>query len=193
MGLDEIRRAALAARDGLEAGLRQKKSDALWKRLVELPAFQTASLALFYLSFGSEVDTGLMRRITLELGMQVACPRSRPGERSMVFHRLESDEELSPGPYGILQPAADAPLADLKQACVVLVPGLVFDRGGARLGYGAGYYDRWLAGPGRGIASVGLAFHEQLVDSLALQPHDVPLDYLVTDVETVDCAVARNA
>lgn len=193
MSVEEVRRAALAARDALGPAVRQRKSDAIWKRLIELPAFQTASMALFYLSFGSEVDTEMMRRMTRELGMQVACPRSRPGDRSMVFHRLGPDEELSPGPYGILQPASDAPEAVLGPQCVVLVPGVLFDRWGDRLGFGGGYYDRWLAGPGRGLATVGLAFQEQLVDRVQVRAHDRPVDHLLTDMESVDCVAWRSA
>ena len=192
MDANSLRRAALAARDGLPAELRQRKSDAIWKRLVELPAFQTASTALFYLTHGSEVDTLVMRQLARELGIAVACPRSSRGDHSMAFHLLASEDELSPGPYGIPQPLADAPLADLRSGCVVLVPGAVFDRKGNRLGFGEGYYDRWLAGPGRGLPTVGLAFQEQLTEAVPVQAHDIPVDWLLTDMECVDCSEWRG-
>lgn len=165
---------------------RQRKSDEVWKRLVEVPAFQMASVALFYVSFSTEVETGMMRAMARELGMTVACPRSRPGDKGMRFHVLAGDDELSPGAYGILQPTAETPVADLKGA-VVLVPGMVFDRQGHRLGFGSGYYDRWLAGEGKGLPTIGLAFHEQLVDAVPTQSHDIAMDWVLTDKETIDC------
>jgi 5-formyltetrahydrofolate cyclo-ligase len=191
MEANNLRGVALAARDALPAEVRLRKSDAIWKRLVELAAFQTASTALFYLAHGSEVDTQVMRQLARELGMAVACPRSRRGDHSMAFHLLTSDDELSPGPYGILQPPAEAPLVELGPGCVVLVPGALFDRQGNRLGFGEGYYDRWLAGPGRGLPAVGLAFQEQLTETLPAQAHDIPMDWVLTDMECVDCAEWR--
>lgn len=182
----ELRERMRKIRDGIPAHERLRKSDEIWKRLVEVPPFQTASTALFYVSFGSEVETTMMRRLARELGMTVACPRSKPGDKTMRFHVLASDDELSPGAYGILQPAPECPLADLKDA-VVLVPGVVFDRRGHRLGFGAGYYDRWLAGEGKNLPSIGLAFHEQVVEAVPQEPHDIPVDWLVTDKEAIKC------
>lgn len=193
MDANTLRRSILAKRDALNEATRLAKSDAVWKRLVELEAFQTASQALFYLTHGSEVDTELMRRMTRELGMTVAAPRSFPGTKEMHFHVLGEDEDavLTPGPYGILQPAAETPHAVLGPDTVVIVPGAVFDRQGHRLGFGSGYYDRWLAGEGKGLRRIGLAFHEQVVDHVPTQPHDMDMDYIVTDTEVVDCAARR--
>jgi 5-formyltetrahydrofolate cyclo-ligase len=187
----QLREMVRKRRDGMPERERLRKSDEVWKRLVELPAFQMASTALFYVSVSSEVETAMMRTLTRELGMTVACPRSKPGDKSMSFHVLASEDELSPGAYGILQPAAETPLADLKDA-VVLVPGMAFDRQGHRLGFGGGYYDRWLAGPGQGLPTVALAFHEQVVESVPQEAHDIPIQWLVTDKETVDCSAAKR-
>jgi 5-formyltetrahydrofolate cyclo-ligase len=188
---DEQRRLFLARRDALTPAERLTKSDAIWKRLVELPAFQRAEAAFFYVTHGSEVDTALMRRMARELGMRVAAPRSRPGDFSMAFHWLDSEDALIPGAYGILQPEPSAPRAELGPGVVVLVPGVAFDPRGHRLGFGGGYYDRWLAGPGRGAWTVGLAFGEQVAEFVESLPHDRPVDGLVTDRGTFDCATLR--
>ena len=193
MDAQTLRRQILAKRDTLNEATRLAKSDAVWKRLIELEQFQTASQALFYLTHGSEVDTALMRQLTRELGMLVGAPRSFPGTKEMHFHLLGEDEDsvLTPGPYGILQPAPETSHAVLGSDTVVLVPGAVFDRKGHRLGFGSGYYDRWLAGEGKGLVRVGLAFHEQVVDHVPTQPHDMDMDFIVTDTEVVDCAAQR--
>ncbi|HTB34971.1 MAG TPA: 5-formyltetrahydrofolate cyclo-ligase [bacterium] len=191
MDRNAIRRQVLQRRDALQPAQRQAKSDAIWKRLVEFPAFQQARSAFFYVTHGSEVDTTLMRRMARELGMRVAAPRSKPGDYSMAFHWLESEDGLVPGAYGILQPEPSAPVAELAPDVVVLVPGLAFDARGNRIGFGGGYYDRWLAGPGRGAVTVGLAFEEQLLDGVDALPHDRPVDGLVTDQRSFDCAALR--
>lgn len=191
MDAEALRRRILGARDKMPAAVRLNRSDAVWKRLVEVPAYQTAPLALFFITHGTEVETAMMRRLSRELGIAVAAPRSEPGSHSMRFHLLEDDEAMVPGAYGILQPPPEAPLAVLTPDTVVLVPGAVFDRKGNRLGFGGGYYDRWLSGEGKGLATVGLAFREQVVEAVPVQPHDVPVDLLVTDEEVVDCAAAR--
>jgi len=188
MDASQLRTLILGHRNAIPPDVRLKRSDAIWKRLVEVPAFQTARLALFYVTLGSEVETGMMRRLSRALGMAVAAPRAEPSGRRMRFHLLPSDDALIVGPYGVLQPAADAPLAPLGAGAVVLVPGTVFDAGGNRLGMGGGFYDRWLSGEGRGLPTIGLAFHEQVVDQVPASPHDVPVQWLVTDKETHACA-----
>jgi len=189
---DSIRQQCLKRRDALSPAARQDKSDAIWKRLAELPVFRGAEAAFFYVTHGSEVDTTLMRRMARELGLRVAAPRSMPGDHSMAFHWLDSEDALVPGAYGILQPEPGTPPAALGPEVVVLVPGLAFDPRGNRIGFGGGYYDRWLNGPGRGAVTVGLAYAEQLVPALEPLPHDRPVDGLVTDLQAYDCAALRS-
>jgi 5-formyltetrahydrofolate cyclo-ligase len=189
---DQFRQNFLRQRDALEPAARLAKSDAIWKRLVELPVFQRAEAAFFYITHGSEVDTTLMRRMARELGMRVAAPRSKPGDHSMVFHWLDTEDALVPGAYGILQPEPSTPAAPPGPGVVVVVPGVVFDARGNRIGFGGGYYDRWLAGAGRGAATVGLAFHEQLAPAVPTEAHDRPVDVLVTDRQVFDCPAFRS-
>ena len=152
-----------------------------------MPAFQLAEQALFYISHGSEVDTTMMRRLAREMGLLVCAPRSLPGTRAMHFHVLPADEPFVSGPYGILQPASDLPLADLGKPSVVIVPGVGFDRNGNRMGFGGGYYDRWLANHGRDLPTVALAFSEQILESIPVKDHDIPVQVIVTDQETLEC------
>jgi 5-formyltetrahydrofolate cyclo-ligase len=184
----ELRKIALEQRKTMPASLRADFSEAIWKGLLELPVFRRASTALFYVSHGSEVETQAMRQSSRELGLSVAAPRSEASARSMHFHILEEPEVLQTGPYGILEPAPEAPLARLDSVAVVLVPGSVFDRRGNRLGMGGGYYDRWLAGEGRGLPTIGLAFHAQLVPEVPVGSLDVPMRWLVTEREIIDCS-----
>jgi 5-formyltetrahydrofolate cyclo-ligase len=182
MSAQELRALVSKRRDALSEEERSSKSEAIWKRLAELPEFKAASQALFYVSFKSEVDTFLMRQLASDLGMAVAVPRGHQGDKRMTFYYLKNDEELESGPYGILQPPADPEnVVELEDPTVIIVPGLVFDKQGNRLGWGAGFYDRFLAGEGRGFPKIGLAFDCQVLDTLPVAPHDVPVDLLVTE------------
>jgi 5-formyltetrahydrofolate cyclo-ligase len=181
-----LRKLLIHRRDMLAEPDRARKSDEIWKRLAEVQAFQMAEQALFYISHGSEVDTTFMRRLAREMGLTVCAPRSRPGDHHMQFHILPEDEPFSSGPYGILQPADDLPLADLSKPSVVIVPGVGFDRHGNRLGFGEGYYDRWLAGDGKGLPTVALAYNEQIVEAIPVKIHDIPVQFVVTDKEIIE-------
>jgi 5-formyltetrahydrofolate cyclo-ligase len=183
----DLRKAVLEQRRAMPDALRLQFSEAIGKGLLELRAFQEARTALFFVTHGSEVETRPMRRRARELGLAVAVPRCEPSDRSMRFHVLDEPEALHAGPYGILEPGPEAPLIRLDPGAVVLVPGSVFDRRGNRLGMGGGYYDRWLAGEGRGLPTIGLAFHAQLVPEVPVGPLDVPVRWLVTERGVIDC------
>lgn len=161
------------------------------KRLLELPAYQAAGTLFSYLSFGSEVSTrGLIERTWAD-GKTVALPRCIPETHGLAWHRVGSFEELSRGPYGIDEPlpcdtsAIDA--ADAPPSSIAIVPGLVFDRRGFRLGYGGGYYDRFLASF-QGV-SIGLCRSAFLAESLselgAIDAHDRAVDIVLTETEAL--------
>jgi 5-formyltetrahydrofolate cyclo-ligase len=190
MSAAEFRKLYAARRDALSPEARAQKSVEIWKRLAALPVFQAASQALFYVSFRSEVETELMRGMARALGMRVAAPRSETHSKDMAFYELEAEEKLESGSFGLLQPAKPCPLADLSQRSVVLVPGLVFDPGGNRLGWGGGYYDRFLAGKGRALPSIGLAFEAQIAEKVPVQDHDIPVAWIVTEARVLNCSSA---
>jgi 5-formyltetrahydrofolate cyclo-ligase len=187
MDASGLRKEFIRRRDAMPVAERIARSDEVWKRLAEVPVFRGARQALFFVTMGSEIETAAMRRASRGLGMTVAAPRCDPSRRAMRFHVLEDEASLVAGPYGILQPPAESPEAALGPGTVVLVPGSVFDRRGNRLGYGGGFYDRWLAGEGRGLPTLGLAFQGQVVERVPVGPLDIPVQWLVTDSEAIAC------
>ena len=109
-------------------------------------------------------------------GVAVAFPRVTPG--GLVFHVWDGSP-MVPGPFGILEPAPSLPVVAPADLDVLLVPGLAFDPTGNRLGHGAGYYDRVLAGP-RGL-TIGVAWSSQVVPEVPTDPWDQPVDALLTE------------
>ena len=152
-----------------------------------LPEFERAGMILTYASFGSEVPTyDIMRRAWLE-GKRVALPRCGSEPHVMTWHVVESVEGLVCSSFGMREPPFDCAtqlsLQDVScEDALALVPGLCFDEGGYRLGYGGGYYDAFLADFGG--TSIGLCREADLLHSLAelgvLEAHDIPVDMVVT-------------
>ena len=97
-------------------------------------------------------------------------------------------DQLVEGKFAIREPRADAPSVELATIAAFIIPGLAFDRAGGRIGWGRGYYDATLAAANPQALRIGLAFECQLVESVARDPHDVPLHYVVTEA-----AVYRGA
>ncbi|MGE5591871.1 MAG: 5-formyltetrahydrofolate cyclo-ligase [Bacillota bacterium] len=182
-----LRLRLAAVREGLSPAERAARSHEAAARLLGLPAYRQARSLMVYVSFRTEVETGGLIQAALADGKVVLVPKVQRQPKSLLACRIRRfPEDLQPGAYGILEPApaASEPWPP-EQIDLVVVPGLGFDRRGRRLGYGGGYYDRFLAGPAsRGVA-VGLAFAEQVVGALPADPFDRSLDLIVTDQEVL--------
>lgn len=158
---------------------------ALWA----FPLFAEAPLVLSYVSFSAEVGTrDIIGRVLAE-GRRVCVPRVDAASRTMAFHEIKSLDELEPRTKGILEPGADAPLLSRPSqlvGSVCLVPGLVFDGAGHRVGYGGGYYDRFLAfypGDKIGLARTGMISS----NPLPVERGDVPVDFIATEFGVWSC------
>jgi 5-formyltetrahydrofolate cyclo-ligase len=159
-------------------------------RLWVLPTFQDAKLVLAYVSAkDNEVDSHEIITRLLEEGRHVACPAIAPDNR-LVWRRIESLGCLVPGQYGIPVPDPErCRVVTPDPSCVVLVPGIAFARDGHRIGYGCGYFDRFLRDfP---CASLGLAYDFQVIDPLPHGPHDIRVDFVLT--ESMTYAAAKQA
>ena len=158
-------------------------ADRVAERLLELPEIVRAQNILTCLSFGVELDTWRLVERLLALGKELYVPRAEPRDRQLHVHPYPCP--LRTVSFGLQQPPRDAPevAADAISSTVeaALVLGLGFDRRGFRLGYGSGYFDRFLAG--RSFPAIGLAFDSQLEDELPAEPHDIPMRLVVTPSE----------
>lgn len=179
-----LRAAVLAARGALAEDERVQGSRKAAARLLRLPELQRCRTALVTLPFGSEIDTqplvdGLRRR-----GVELAVPAFDRIGHGMAVVRLPEGAALVRGPLGVPQPAARVPVA-LDALDLLVVPAIAFDTLGYRVGYGKGYFDRLLARPEVRGFTVGFGFDLQVVDEAPREPHDVPLQALVTEARTL--------
>lgn len=165
------------------------RSRRVYRRLAALAPYRSSRAILFYMALPQEVQTREMVLKALQQGKGVALPVVLPGEKGLRLHLVtDLDGQLSPGPYGILQPRSECgALFDLAQVDLVIVPGLAFDGAGRRLGFGQGYYDRLLSGVHPRTVTIGLAYAFQVVDRIPVLAHDRAVHYVVTDERVFRC------
>ena len=154
--------------------------------MARLDAYRRAAVVHTYVgALDGEVETRDLIARALRGGKRVLCPRAERGPRRLEHYEIRSLDELEQTALGLWEPnPSRATPADPADADLVLVPGIAFDRRGHRIGYGAGYYDRFLATCG--ATTVGLAYSFQVREALPHERHDVPVNVIVTEVETID-------
>jgi 5-formyltetrahydrofolate cyclo-ligase len=174
---NQLRRSCRQIRKALGEAARQQASRLMCGWIEAWPVFQRSSVILAYMPIPGEVDlTALLAR---QPQKRWVLPRILPEENQrMVFHPYEPGR-LVRHPFGMAEPAPDLPVIPSGEVQLALVPGLAFDRLGRRLGYGGGYFDRFL-GDFRG-ASLGVTFQALLLDQLPCEEHDVPVEWVVTE------------
>jgi 5-formyltetrahydrofolate cyclo-ligase len=187
MDRNALRQEARRRRRRLCADEARALSQAVWMHLFDLPAYRLARRLLIYVAaLENEVHTSGVLEEALGRGAEVYVPRTHRRERRLSVHRLTDLGQLAPGEFGIPEVAeAGQAEADPRLLDAAIVPGLAFDRAGRRLGYGQGYFDRFLKG--LALQRIGLAYGFQLVPELPSEPWDVPMHWVVTDACAIDC------
>lgn len=155
----------------------ESASQRLAEQLFDTEAYKQAKSIYAYLSYNQEVRTeGIIRRALAD-GKRVAVPKVFGDD--MKFLWIDDLDHIAPGAYNIPEPIADDPEADDVSA-MILMPGLAFDVEGHRLGYGGGFYDRYLA-EHHDHTLVALCYDFQLFDHLETEAHDIPVDLVIAD------------
>ena len=152
-----------------------EKSALLAKQFLATDAYRRAKTVYGYLPFNQEVRTLPILEQALRDGKQVALPKCRDGE--MRFILLTDLSQVALGPLGAPEPIADSPAAQ-DDTALVLMPGVAFDRSGHRIGYGGGYYDRFLEKEPL-HPTIALCFSFQIFDELETEPFDIPVSQVL--------------
>jgi 5-formyltetrahydrofolate cyclo-ligase len=180
----DLRIAALARRDALSDEQRAAAAQAIAKRGPPLP-IKPGAIVSGYSPIRGEIDPVPLMRTLAALGVQLALPAVTARGKSLVFRAWSPNDRLMLGSLGILEPS---PAAAELTPDIMLVPLAAFDRAGHRIGYGAGHYDVTLAHlrKAKAIIAVGVAFAVQEIKAVPVQPHDVALDYVLTEKHAFD-------
>ena len=190
----ELRTKMLTLRDAMPKDERREKSLLIQQALLAHPAYKEASQVLSYVHFRSEAETERILKAALLDKKELYCPKVIGKE--MEFYRIYELSDLKPGAYGILEPEAAAERKFVPcpyKKVLMLVPGAAFDKRGFRLGYGGGYYDRYLSGAftkafGKSssenafaLTTAALLYSVQMMETIPAEPHDFAVELLVTE------------
>lgn len=179
-----IRNRYLSMRNNLSYGERLAKSRKIWELLKQEPVYQSAEAVLVYMDYRSEViTTGLVEELLTDPSKRVFAPRVLG--MNISFYEIQTLEELEPGYQGIREPVQNeekmfthALVKELKS--LILIPGAAFDRQRGRMGYGKGFYDRFLADYIE-LSGAALAFECQIAKNVPMEDHDIRPGIIVTE------------
>jgi 5-formyltetrahydrofolate cyclo-ligase len=178
-----LRKRILGQRDILSRQERHENSTIIINNLWGIKSFSSAKNIMLYINFRSEVETMPLIEACRQKNIQITAPLTIVKPPRLIPYPISNPEkDLRPGYCDIPEPDSDRLTpwgpADID---VVLLPGSVFDLHGGRLGYGGGFYDRFLSQEAPQAIRIALAFEMQVVDKVPVQDHDIPVHYLVTE------------
>lgn len=157
---------------------RFEKSMQIFEQLITVPEFKRADRIYTYVSMDNEIDTIMLIDYSLSLEKRVFVPRV--SGRDMEFYEISDISELSPGYMGIYEPDINGREPDYSRTGFMCMPGLAFDKSHNRIGYGGGFYDRYLSVENK-LYKAALAYEAQLLESIPAQDGDVRPDMIVTE------------
>lgn len=165
---------------------RLDKEAAAAERMLSSDYVRNADAVLIFRSVGSEISTLSITDALLKTGKPVALPRCQSGG-TMTFHLIDSPDDLIKGKYGIPEPQEHLPQPTVTDKTLCIVPALAFTESGHRLGYGGGYYDRFIAANPQALY-VGFGFDEFISEQLPLDKFDRRINAIITDRRMVFCS-----
>lgn len=180
-----LREEVLSRRGELEEGARSERSGKILEKIRALPSYRRASTVLAYVGFGDELETDDFLNAVLSEGKRLALPKVNRSKKALDLHEVKDlDADLEAGVWGIREPKSSLPLVGLEEVDFTLMPGVAFDKRGARLGYGGGFYDKLMGGHAERPELVAGTFEAQMVEEVPVSQHDVLVDLVITESST---------
>ena len=179
----DARKHFFALRKSIDENERKQKSLDICNKIISLPEFSSCDALFIYAPIKSEADPTPLFEEAKKRGISVAFPISVTSTFTLDFRFINSIDELNVGAYGIREPSTNAKKAFFSKSSICVVPALAFDVSGNRLGYGKGFYDRFL-NDFSGL-SIGITYSELKCNKLPAESTDIPVDIIITDKESV--------
>ena len=179
---DDIREEYKALRRAMSPEEKFTRDNAICQAVENLVSFRYAEYVLLYAAQPDEIDVSLIAESALKKGKKICFPRCDKKTHTMKYHIVSSLDELVPDSYGIAEPSEDAPIYDAKNetaGAVCFVPGLVYDKAGYRLGYGKGFYDRYLSEFSG--CTIGVVYSDYILPEVPRGRFDFSFDILLTE------------
>ena len=186
MERERVRTETLRQREGLGPEVRVVFSQQIVDSVVRWIQSESFDAVMLYLSMRSEVETDALLEKLLDAGKHVCAPVVDTDQNRLIPRRIQAAETaLVRHRYGMLEPNRTCPIFPISQLQLIVVPGIAFDCKGYRLGYGKGFYDRFLASCPHAIP-IGLAYQIQVVENTFPHVWDVPVKHIFTETGRID-------
>jgi len=180
MNKNELREHMKSLRDSIAVKDKADMNRSILNKVVMNKFYTEAETIMTYVSFGSEVDTLCIIKHALENNKIVCVPKIINKNKGMKAIKIEDLDDLKKNKFGILEPVSFDREIDAKDIDLFLIPGLAFDKNGGRIGYGAGYYDRFLKNSKDNSLKIGLVYDFQLIDRVPMTENDVYMDIVIS-------------
>lgn len=179
----EFRKKVISLRKTQQPDFIKKNSDIIKDKLLKMDCIKNASTIMLYLDFNNEVITDNLIKELILLDKIVASPITIIKEKKLIPCQIKDFENgIQYGAYNIREPKPNcSPEINIKDIDVVIVPAVAYDINGFRLGYGGGFYDRFLENIREDAVTIGVAFDLQIFNEVPKEPHDAQLDYIITE------------
>jgi len=184
----EIREFVKKKRDEIREEDRKAWDERIFSHLISSSFYKNAKVIFVFVSFGSEVDTHRIIHRALADNKVVGVPRIPSKERGIEVYRIEGFHDLEERYYKILEPKEHCSPIAPEEIDLILMPGLAFDLQGGRVGYGAGFYDRFLHRLQRPVDKIALAYQFQVFDKVPFDAFDVRIDGIITEEGVKKCS-----
>lgn len=183
-----IRNKILTIRESMNTNEVKQKSRLIYERLISTEGYYKSINIFTYLNFKNEVETNYIIDNGIESNKKIYIPLCNTVIKELIICKMDNWESLTLSNFGILEPKPDSiRIGNRKLIDLVIVPGIVFDRKGNRVGYGAGYYDKFFSSLKNDVMKIGICYSFQLADSIIPSLYDIPMDYIITEKEFINC------
>lgn len=184
-----LRKEMLEKRSQLSLQEIKEKSKTITNSLLNLNEYNKSQFIFTFISFKDEVDTHEIIKSSLKKDKRIGVPITVPEKKQLkVSEIMDFDNELELSYYDILAPKEkNIRIVAPELIDLVLVPGIIFDRRGYRVGYGGGYYDRFFSKLDKNVLKIGLCYDMQIQSNVPRDSYDIPVDYILTEKEFIKC------
>ncbi|MBM7835692.1 5-formyltetrahydrofolate cyclo-ligase [Clostridium sardiniense] len=180
----ETRKNIIKKRDELDIIAKGAMDNEIIEKFMMSETYKNARGIFIYIGFGSEINTKIIIKDALNSGKEVYVPKVI--KKDMVFIKIDSLENLVTSSYGILEPIGDKSDFDVNKLDLIVMPGVAFDREGNRLGYGGGYYDKFLEQNQIECKKIALSYDFQVLEKLEVEEHDIKVDLIITENQVIN-------
>ena len=183
----QIRKLIISKRDNLDKDLKNVYDEKIKNNLINKDMFIKSQNIFIYVGFGSEINTSQYIEEFLSINKNILIPRTEIETKKMDAVKIHNLNDLQKDKYGILEPKKSLPAFSKDKIDLVILPGVAFSESGDRIGYGGGYYDRYLKSLNNNIPKVALCYEFQIQNNLISEIHDIKADYVITEERFIVC------